>query len=151
MKSISINKAVMMEEIRTLVREGKTATITVKGHSMSPFIVHLRDRITLGAWRDEDLKPGTVALVRDIYGNYLVHRIIRRQGDKVMLMGDGNIGQKEIATTDNVIAILYSIDRKGKIWKVYPKPCLTWKVYSKVWVALCPLRRYLLAVWRRLR
>ena len=47
-KTLIIDKAVMMEEIRQLVAEGMSATITVKGNSMNPFIVDGRDRITLG-------------------------------------------------------------------------------------------------------
>ena len=66
-KTITIDKAVMMEEIRKMISEGKTVTITLKGNSMNPFIVHLRDQMTLGPWKDEDIRKGTVALVRDIY------------------------------------------------------------------------------------
>ena len=74
-KTITIDKAIMMEEIRVLISEGKTVTITVKGNSMNPFMVHLRDQMTLGPWKEEDIKKGTVALVRDIHGNHLIHRI----------------------------------------------------------------------------
>ena len=102
-RTITIDKAIMMEEIRKLISEGKTVTITVKGNSMNPFMVHLRDQMTLGPWKGEDLKKGTVALVRDIHGNHLIHRIIERRHDRVILLGDGNIAQKEVATLDNVI------------------------------------------------
>ena len=175
----------MMEEVRQLVSEGKTVSMTVKGHSMSPFIVHLRDELTLGPFEDADIRRGTVALVRDIHGNYLIHRILKRKTftlptdtstdtavsgagaasstdiigtkagthtvDRVLLQGDGNIGQQEVAELPDVIAILYSIQRKGKTYQVYPRPCLTWRIYSRVWLWLTPLRRYLLGAWRRLR
>ncbi len=160
MKTLTIDKATMMEEIRRLVREGKTVSLTVKGHSMSPFIVHLRDELTVGPWKDEDIRRGTVALVRDVRGNYLIHRILERKQftdkegrvhDRVLLQGDGNVGLQEVAELDDVIAILYSIQRKGKSYPVYPKSCRTWRVYSRIWLWLTPLRRYLLALWRRLR
>ena len=54
-----------------MISEGKTVTITVKGNSMNPFIVHMRDQMTLGPWKDEDIRKGTVALVKDIYGKPL--------------------------------------------------------------------------------
>ena len=82
-KTLIIDKAVMMEEIRQLVAEGMSATITVKGNSMNPFIVDGRDRITLGPFADEELRRGCVALVRDVRGEYLVHRVIAREGDMV--------------------------------------------------------------------
>ena len=47
-KTIIKDKAIMMEQIRELIAEGKTVTLTVKGNSMNPFMVHLRDQITLG-------------------------------------------------------------------------------------------------------
>lgn len=137
----------MMEEIRTLISEGKTVSLTVKGNSMNPFMVHLRDQITLGPWKDEDIRPGIVALVKDIRGNYLIHRIIRRNDESVTLLGDGNIGMTETATFDNIIGIMYSITRKSHSWKA---DSLLWRTYSWMWKVLTPLRRYPLGLWRRL-
>ena len=146
-KTIFKDKAVMMEEIRILISEGKTVSLTVKGNSMNPFMVHLRDQITLGPWKDEDLRKGTVALVKDNRGNYLIHRIIRRDENTVTLLGDGNIGMTETATLDNVIGIMYSIERKGRTWK--PDDRL-WRLYSWFWSSITPLRRWPLGLWRRL-
>lgn len=146
-KTIVKDKGLMMEEIRTLVSEGKTVTLTVKGNSMNPFIVHLRDRMTIGPWKDEDIRKGTVALVKDTRGSYVIHRIIKREKDRVVLLGDGNIGFTETATLDNVIGIMHNIDRKGRIWT--PQSTL-WRLYSWFWMTLTPLRRYPLALWRKL-
>lgn len=137
----------MMEEIRTLVSEGKSVTLTVKGNSMNPFIVHLRDRMTLGPWEDEDIRKGTVALVRDIRGNYVIHRIIKRDKNTVTLLGDGNVGFTETSTTADIIGIMKSVERKGRVWT---KDSLVWRTYSWIWMVLTPLRRYPLAIWRRL-
>lgn len=136
-----------MEEIRKMISEGKTVTITLKGNSMNPFIVHLRDQMTLGPWKDEDIRKGTVALVRDIHGNHLIHRIIKREGNKVTLLGDGNIGMTETATIDNVIGIMHTLTRKGR---TYTPKSLTWRIYSAIWAFLTPVRRYPLGLWRRI-
>lgn len=146
-KTITKDKAIMMEEIRILISEGKTVTITVKGNSMNPFMVHLRDQMTLGPWKDEDIRKGTVALVRDIRGNHLIHRIIKREKNTVTLLGDGNIAQTETATLDNVIGIMYSITRKGK---VYTTQSLVWRTYSVIWSLLTPVRRWPLGLWRKI-
>lgn len=137
----------MMEEIRQLISEGKTVTITAKGNSMNPFIVHLRDQITLGPWKDEDIRKGTVALVRDTHGNHLIHRIVRRESDRVILLGDGNVCMTETATLDNVIGIMHGITRKGR---TYTPKSLTWRLYSALWSFLTPIRRYPLGLWRRI-
>lgn len=142
-----IDKAVMMEEIRQMISEGKTVTITLKGNSMNPFIVHLRDQMTLGPWKDEEIRKGTVALVKDTYGNYLIHRIIKREGNTVTLLGDGNVEQTETATLDNVIGIMHTLTRKGR---TYTPKSLTWRIYSAIWAFLTPVRRYPLGLWRRI-
>ena len=145
--TITIDKAIMMEEIRKLIAEGKTVTITVKGNSMNPYMVHMRDQMTLGPWQKEDIKKGTVALVRDIRGNYLIHRIIEIHPDRVILLGDGNIRMTETATWDNIIGIMYAITRKGRS---HTSDSLVWRIYSSIWMSLTPLRRWPLGLWRRL-
>jgi hypothetical protein len=147
MSTIVKDKSIMMEEIRTLISKGHTVSLTVKGNSMNPFIVHLRDQMTLGPWKDEDIRKGCVALVKDIRGNYLIHRIIKRDKKTVTLIGDGNVGLYETAKTDDIIGIMYSITRKGKVWSTDSK---VWKLYSWIWMFILPLRRWPLGLWRRI-
>lgn len=137
----------MMEEIRRLVSEGKTVSITAKGYSMNPFIMHMRDQIVLGPWTSEQIKKGSVVLVKDSRGCYLIHRIIKRQGNQLTLMGDGNIGIIETAKVQEVIALMHGVTKKGRTYSVQ---CLRWRLYSWFWKMLTPLRRYPLALWRRL-
>lgn len=136
-----------MKEIRNLISEGRTVSITAKGYSMNPFITHLEDQVTIASWKDEDIKPGVVALVRDDRGNYLLHRIIKRSKDKIILMGDGNIGITETADVSNIVGIMTSVIKKGR---TYPVKGLRWRLYSLFWRLLRPVRRYPLAIWRRL-
>ena len=136
-----------MEEIRQLVAEGISTTITVKGNSMNPFIVDGRDRITLGPFKDNELRRGCVALVRDIRGEYLVHRVIARDGDMVTLLGDGNVRGTEKAHVSDVIALMRSVERKGRTVSVEG---FVWRSYSWLWMLLEPVRRWPLALWRKL-
>ncbi|MBR5499558.1 MAG: hypothetical protein IKV75_05295 [Bacteroidales bacterium] len=103
--------------------------------------------MTLGPWKEEDLKKGTVALVRDTNGNHLIHRIIKVDENTVTLLGDGNVVQTETATKDNVIGILYTIHRKGR---TYTPQSLSWRIYSAIWMALTPVRRWPLGLWRKI-
>lgn len=146
-KTVIKDKQIMMEEIRVLISEGKTVSLTVKGNSMNPFMVHLRDQITLGPWKEEDIVKGTVALVKDIRGNYLIHRIIRKDEKTVTLLGDGNIGMTETAEYKNIIGIMYSIRRNGK---EVSRNSLKWRFYSWLWMLLTPVKRRPLGLWRRL-
>lgn len=147
MKTIVKDKAIMMEEIRELIAEGRTVSLTVKGNSMNPFLVSMRDQMKLGPWKDQDIRKGCVALVKDNRNNYLIHRIIERNGDTVTLLGDGNVGFTETATLDNIIGIMYSVTRKGHEWK---SDSAFWRFYSWLWMMITPVRRWPLGLWRRL-
>lgn len=137
----------MMEEIRKLISEGRTVTLTAKGYSMNPFIVHMRDQITVGPWEDRQICRGAVVLVKDDRGNYLIHRIIKRSGERILLMGDGNVGFRENASVKNVIGVMTAVTKKKR---TYPAVGLIWRIYSWIWMILTPVRRYPLALWRRL-
>ena len=137
----------MMEEIRTLISEGRTVELTAKGYSMNPFIMHLRDLIVLGPWKDEDIRKGAVVLVKDIKGNYVIHRIIRREGSRMTLMGDGNVGLTEQAEVKDILGLMLGVKRKGR---TYRTNSLAWRLYSWFWQLITPVKRYPLALWRRL-
>ena len=137
----------MMTEIAKLISEGRTVTITAKGYSMNPFIVHMEDQITLGPWKDKDIRRGAVALVKDVRGNYLIHRIIKRKGNRILLMGDGHLGIRENAFTENIIGLMTSVTKKGRS---YPVTGPVWRLYSFIWTLLRHVRRYPLALWRRM-
>ena len=137
----------IMESIRELVSEGKTVEISVKGCSMNPFIVEGRDQVILGPWSDCQIRKGAVVLVRDSRSIWLMHRIIARVENTIVLQGDGNVGTKERASTDEIIALMHAVRRKGKI---YSHKSICWKAYSFFWKLLNPVRGYALAIWRRL-
>ena len=147
MGTIIKEQNVMMAEIRQLISEGKRVSICAKGYSMNPFIMHMRDQITLGPWTDEDIRKGAVVLVKDIRGLYVVHRIIRREGSRITLMGDGNIGITETAHVNEIIGMMVGGTKKGRTFSV---KSLSWRLYSWIWKLLTPVRRYPLAIWRRL-
>ena len=144
---ILADKALMMEEIRRLVSEGRTATITVRGNSMNPFLVDRRDKMTLGGFEDSEIKRGTVVLFKDSTGDYIIHRVVRRDGDDLTIKGDGNSKKVEKARVRDVIAVMHNIERKGCI---YTPESRTWRVYSYIWMLLSPVRRILLGLWRRI-
>lgn len=146
-KSILISKAQLVEEIRRSVSNGERISIYASGNSMNPLIVHKRDQIDLGPYKDEDLRNGAVVLAKDQRGEYVIHRIVDRNGEQITLMGDGNLQFKETASVNDVIAIMYSITRKGKIWTSDSKK---WRAYSWIWQTLTPIRRLPLGIWRRI-
>lgn len=147
MTTVIKEQNIIMAEIEKLISEGKTVTITAKGYSMNPFIVHMEDQITIGPWSDEEIRKGVVVLVKDCRGNYILHRIIRRKDNNIVLMGDGNIGIHEAACIENIIGVMRSVIKKRRSYHVNG---MAWRLYSCIWRLLRPVRRYPLALWRRL-
>ena len=73
----------------SLVNEGMRVTFPVKGYSMLPFIIGGKESVDLV--KPAGLQVGNVVLAWVEQRRYVVHRIIRIDGDAVTLMGDGNI------------------------------------------------------------
>ena len=126
-------------EVAAVLREGREAVITPTGSSMLPFIRGGIDRVVLR--RMEDVGVGDIVLTR-IEDRYILHRVFAREGNALTLMGDGNVRGRERCSTDDVIGTVTGIIRPGGQERRPGK--------GRLWRALRPLRRYLLAIYRRL-
>lgn len=136
-----------MEEIRGLISNGHSVTILAKGYSMNPFIIHNRDSVVLSPWTDKDIRKGRVALVRMPGDRYILHRIIRRNGNRLVLMGDGNLKGTEKVYVENVIGLMTALTRNGR---TYSCDSLKWRAGSWIWDRLRPVRRWPLGLWRKI-
>lgn len=86
----SFDNALMATEIASLIKDGHSVTIPVKGNSMAPFLIDGRDSVTLSRCNADELKPGDVVMA--LAGNQdtvVLHRIIAREGEWLTLQGDG--------------------------------------------------------------
>ena len=139
------DEVIIGEAIR-LVQEGVSVTLPVGGNSMLPFIIGGKESIILQ--RPEALQVGDVVLAWVDGSRYVVHRIISIEGERVTLMGDGNIVGKEYCTLDDVKAkATHVVDAQGKIHYLYNR----WRKQAvQLWRGLRPIRRYLLAIYRRI-
>lgn len=125
--------------------EGKQTVISPKGCSMLPFIVGNHDSVCL-QYQDR-IRPLDVVLAHLGNGNYVLHRIVKIEGEEVTLMGDGNIrGQERCKRQDIVGTVMSVIHPNGKEW---PFRTSSERSMAKWWMALLPVRRYLLAIYKR--
>jgi hypothetical protein len=120
--------------------------LPVKGFSMHPFIIGGRESVEL-VKPSSPLKEGDVVLAWVDGTHYVIHRIIGIDGDEVSLMGDGNIAGIEHCRTDEVSALAeYVIAPNGKRRYLYTKTRLR---FAHLWRKLLPVRRWILAIYRR--
>lgn len=145
MNTVSLPNELLLEETARLIAQGHTVTHRVRGNSMNPFLVDRRDKVTLSLYLDSQLRPGAFVLARTTDDRLVLHRIIRRRGNLLTLMGDGNIGQTEQTTTRDVLGLVIEVSRKGKIYRCTGR---TWRTYSYLWTRLLPVRRYVLRATR---
>ena len=112
---------------------------------MRPFLEDRRDSIVLTTVTH--IEVGDAVLAEIAPGKYVFHRIIAIDGEHITLMGDGNVRGTEHCTKADVKANALAVIRKGKEYSTDGK---RWKRYSKCWMRLTPVRRWLLAIHRRL-
>ena len=134
-----------IEEALRLVQKGVTVTFPVTGQSMLPFIIGGKESVILH--RPGLIDVGDVVLAWVDGCRYVVHRIIRIDGDRITLMGDGNLTTEHCALDDIKARVTHVVDAKDRTHYLYNR----WRMLgAKVWYWLRPIRRYLLAIYRRL-
>lgn len=140
----TVSNAELIPEIARLVKEGNEVIFTPKGASMLPFIRGERDRVML---RDCPApKQGDIVLALTKGSRYVLHRIISIDGDRIILMGDGNIAGRETCTKEGILAVVIRILKDGK-----EIDCQSASHMRKaaLWRRLLPVRRLLLAIYKK--
>ncbi len=147
MNTRTIPNAQLIPQILEFVSQGRSVTFRVRGYSMRLFLEDKRDLVQLEAV-SRPLKVRDVVLAEIAPKLYVLHRIIKIDGDVVTLKGDGNVVGTESCKLSDVKALAVAFYRKGRT-----KPDLVtgwkWRTYSSIWLALTPFRRYILGVYRR--
>lgn len=76
------------------IAAGKPVRFRLKGNSMFPLLRNGKDVVILEKCPTESLKPMDVVLFR-YRGKHVLHRIIRREGERLLIQGDGSMVAEE--------------------------------------------------------
>ena len=137
---------VIIEEAIRLVDEGVSVTLPVNGQSMLPFIIGGKESVILQ--KPVEPKVGDVVLAWVEGCRFVVHRIISISGNNVTLMGDGNIMGTERCTLSDIKAIATHVVSADEKIRDLNNP---WRLLAtRLWFQLRPVRRYILAIYKRL-
>lgn len=145
-REIQVSNAVLLPEIVRMLDAGHTVTLRLRGFSMRPFLEDNRDKALLT--KAGDVRVGDPVLAEISSGHFVLHRIVRLEGDAVTLRGDGNLGVEHCRLQDVKGAVI-GFYRKGRE-TLDRTDGAKWRLYSFVWMHLFPVRRYLLAAYRRI-
>lgn len=144
-KTMQLHNEVFLPEVVTLLKQGHTVTLPLRGFSMRPFLEDGRDKALLV--KAEAPQVGDAVLAEISPKTFVLHRIVAIEGDHVTLLGDGNLSTEHCLLHD-VHGKATAFYRKGR-----QTPDRTdgrkWRTYSWWWMHLRPVRRYLLAIHRR--
>ncbi|MDR1653739.1 MAG: S24/S26 family peptidase [Prevotellaceae bacterium] len=141
-----IDNELFFSEIEKIISAGENVSITVKGRSMMPLLHNRRDAVVLAPVDTKTLAVGQIVLFR-YNERHLLHRIVKIDGDNIVIQGDGT-RSAENATRADIVAVAVAIIRKNRKKTMLPN---RWEnLYFRLWLLLKPFRRYLLAIHRRL-
>ena len=74
----------------------------------------------------------------NIMGKYIMHRVVKVCDDHYVIVGD-NLLKKEYVTDDMICGVLVGFYKKGKKY-IDCTSSKKYMIYSKIWVALLPIR-----------
>ena len=139
-----LTDTMIIEEAVRMTREGLAVTFLVKGRSMLPFIYGGIDSVILTA--PGKVKKGDAVLARIGKDHYVLHRIVGIDGDKVELMGDGNIAGRETCRISDILARADEVvGADGRHERLEASS----RFAIRLWMRLRPVRRWLLAIYKR--
>ena len=136
---------ILLEEYRQLLEDENITALplVISGNSMSPFLVHGRDTVYLSRL-DRPAKRGDVLLYKRESGAYILHRVYKVKKDSYTMVGDAQTQLEQGIRQDQIIAIMTSALRKGKLQK---KGSFWWEFFEKLWIRIIPLRPILTKIY----
>lgn len=136
---------ILLEEYRQLLEDENITALplVISGNSMSPFLVHGRDTVYLSRL-DRPAKRGDVLLYKRDSGAYILHRVYKADKDSYTMVGDAQTQLEQDIRPDQIIAIMTSALRKGKLQK---KGSFWWEFFEKLWIKIIPLRPMLTKIY----
>lgn len=140
---MKIANEILIPELARLLTEGKEVRFTPSGVSMRPFIEGDRDSVILTALKTPPRRGDILlAQTQTLCGKttYVLHRLIRIEGDTYVFQGDGNLAGEERCAFGDIIGRVTRIET--------PKGHRKLLTRGRVWFALRPVRKWLLKIYR---
>ena len=137
-----IENDILIPELARLLATGKEVRFTPSGVSMRPFIEGDRDSVILAPVATPRIGDIILAQVETLCGRqtYVLHRLVRIEGGKYILQGDGNLSGEETCLRADIIGCVKQIENPKGHKKILTR--------GRLWYFLRPLRKWLLKIYR---
>ena len=146
---LQVDNKIFFAEVENLLAEGESVTVRVRGCSMMPHLRDGRHSVVVRRCKAEDIKLGAVMFF-EYRGQWIMHRLRRIEGDRLIFAGDGNYRLVEIVGREALRGVVTDIISPSG----YKFSCesFLWCFKSGAWLMLPAIvRRYMLAIIRRLK
>lgn len=142
-----VDNRLFFAQVEAVLAEGGEVQIRMRGHSMRPWLRDGRDIAVIAPCDGEQAVRGDVVLFR-YRGGHVLHRVVSRDGDRLLLAGDGNYRLREQCRAEDVCGRLVRIIRPSG--RIVACDSRRWRWQSRCWTAMPALARRLLlgVLWR---
>lgn len=144
-EQMALPNDVLLSEVARLISEGHVVTLRAEGRSMFPFITGGRDSVVLQ--KTASIQTGDIVLANLAGRGYILHRIFDMTEERITLMGDGNVYQKEECKQGDIAGKVVKIIRNER----YVDCSSSSELYKvRIWRMLLPFRKYILGIYYRM-
>lgn len=142
----SLPNDIFFAQVESEISQGRSVWFKIKGTSMLPFLKDNKDSVLLSPVKESVVKNDVVLFSYN--GRHVLHRVIKIEGEKYIIQGDGVYASSEFCHSKDIIGKVTQIQRPSG--KIIPVTSFKWRMFSSLWVNLRFLRKYLLLIYRRL-
>lgn len=125
-----------IDVMKDLVNDGKSVSIIVSGNSMSPFLIHGRDRVFFEK-PNRELKKGDIVFYQRWNGQYVMHRIYKITEAGYFMVGDAQAEIEGPLKREQIFALITKCQRKGKFLE---SGDFWWEFFECIWIRCVPMR-----------
>jgi len=139
-KAVELSPELALPRIRAHIDLGSPVRLTVTGNSMQPFLYDRRNSVILAPLKRKP-RVGDIVFYTRSESIPVLHRIIEiPESGSIICCGDAQITPERISR-DSIIAVVTDIENRGSYFSC---GSVSWKLKSRVWMWLRPVRPRLL-------
>lgn len=145
MRKIAVPNSFLAEAAEAL-KQGQTVKLHIDGQSMYPFIKGGKDLVEVTPCPPDGDLPAWCCPFYLWEEKYMIHRYIGKEGEKCLMLGDGNIARIERVKRTEIIGLLRYIYRPDGTVQDCSDP--HWLKCAQRWYRLRKIRRCLLFIYK---
>jgi len=141
----SLSRTAAQQAVIDLLDGGHEVWLDATGNSMIPLLLHKKSRVLIK--KSAPYKKGSIVLYQRESGQFVLHRITGLSADGYTLCGDGQTIREHGVLPCQIYGCVIGFIRKKK---EYTTNSIIFRIYSFIWGKIFCVRRYPLALYRRL-